>query len=122
LKAGAEEMAAVLNTARSVAIKENVQVCVNRGGAGGTQIRLLIAAANACAAATFYGSLGHGTDARVGTNGWITLTNGVGVTAGPNVVFNALGAAVPAGTYTVSKNAQTLNVVVAASGRITITP
>ena len=121
LRAGAEEMMSVLNTARSVAIKENTQVCVPRGGTD--QVRLLIAATNPCASAVFYGQAGHNTDARVGANGWMTMSNGVEVTATTaDVIFTSLGAAVPAGTYTVSKDGQTLRVVVAASGRITITP
>ena len=121
LRAGAEEMMSVLNTARSVAIKENTQVCVPRGGTN--QVRLLIAAANPCASAVFYGQAGHNADARVGDNGWITMSNGIQVTATTaDVIFTSLGAAVPAGTYTVSKDGQTLRVVVAASGRITITP
>lgn len=121
LRAGAEELASVVNTARSVAIKENTLVCVNRGA--GNQVRLLIAAANPCGSATFYGMTGHGSDARVGTNGWITMSNELLVTAATaDVIFTSLGAAVPAGTYTVSKSGQTLRVVVAASGRVTITP
>ena len=121
LRAGAEEMMSVLNTARSLAIKENTQVCVTRGGVN--QVRLLIAAANPCASAVYYGQAGHGADGRVGANGWINMSNGVVVTAATaDVVFTSLGAAVPAGTYTVSKDGQTLRVVVAGSGRITITP
>jgi type IV fimbrial biogenesis protein FimT len=120
-RAGAEELAGIMNLARSVAIKENTQVCVVRGGTN--QVRLLMAAANPCAAATFYGAQGRGTDARVGLNGWIALQNGVAITnATANVIFTPLGAAVPAGTFTISKDGQTLSVIVAGSGRVTIGP
>jgi hypothetical protein len=59
----------------------------------------------------------------VGADGWITLQNEVAVTtATAEVVFTALGAAVPGGTYTVSKGGRTLHVVVAPSGRVNIAP
>ena len=45
LKAGAEELAALMNLARSVAIKENTRVCVNHDPGGSNRVRLLIAAA-----------------------------------------------------------------------------
>jgi Tfp pilus assembly protein FimT len=124
LKAGAEELAALMNLARSLAIRDNTRVCVNRDPEGSNRVRLLIASANPCAAeASFYGSPGRGVDARVDTGGWIALQNQVGVTAATaDVIFTALGAAVPGGTYTVSKNGRTLDVVVAPTGRVTIAP
>jgi Tfp pilus assembly protein FimT len=123
LKAGAQELQSILNVARSVAIKENSRVCVNRDTTGSNRVRLLIANASPCTAATFYGGGGHGTDARVGVGGWITMQNGIEVSAATaDVIFTSLGAAAPGGTYTVSRNGQTLNVVVAPSGRVTITP
>jgi len=124
LKAGAEELAALMNLARSVAIKENARVCVNRDPAGSNRVRLLIASANPCAAvASFYGAHGRGFDPRIDAGGWITLQNQVAVTAATaEVVFTALGAAVPGGTYTVSKSGRTLNVVVAPTGRVSVAP
>jgi Tfp pilus assembly protein FimT len=124
LKAGAEELAALMNLARSVAIKENTRVCVNRDPGGSNRVRLLVASAHPCASpASFYGAQGRGFDARIGADGWIALQNEVAVTAATaEVVFTALGAAVPGGTYTVSKSGRTLRVVVAPSGRVSIAP
>jgi Tfp pilus assembly protein FimT len=124
LKAGAEELAALLNLARSVAIKDNTRVCVNRDRGGAGRVRLLIGGANPCAAeASFYGGQGRGFDARVGAGGWIALQNQVAVTAATaDVVFTALGLAVPGGTYTVSRSGRTLSVVVSPTGRVTVAP
>lgn len=124
LKAGAEELAGLMNLARSLAIKENTRVCVSRDTSGSSRIRLLIASTNPCAAVeSFYGAHGRGFDHRVDANGWITLANRVAVTAATaEVVFTALGAAVPGGSYTVSRGGQALTVVVAPSGRVSIAP
>ena len=123
LKAGAQELESILNVARSVAVKENARVCVNRDPGGSERVRLLIGTASPCTSPTFYGAGGHGTDARVGADGWITMQNGVGITAASaDVIFTSLGTAAPGGTYTVSRNDRTLNVVVAPSGRVSITP
>jgi Tfp pilus assembly protein FimT len=124
LKGGAEELAGLMNLARSLAIKENTRVCVNRDRGGSSRVRLLMASANPCAAAaSFYGANGRGFDHRVDAGGWITLANQVAVTAATaDVVFTALGAAVPGGSYTVSRNGQMLTVVVAPSGRVSIAP
>lgn len=112
VRAGAEELAALLNGARQLAIARNTTVCVVKDP---TRIRYLL---NGCAGAPW---IGAGTD---GT-GYMSLSNQVQVTAATaNVAFNYLGAAIPAGTYTV-KNAtgsETLSVIVAASGRISIGP
>jgi Tfp pilus assembly protein FimT len=123
LKAGAEELAALMNLARSVAIKENTRVCVKRDPGGSNRVRLLVGSANPCAAASFYGAQGRGFDARIDAEGWIALQNQVAVDATTaDVIFTALGLAVPGGAYTVRKGDQTLNVVVAPTGRVTITP
>lgn len=111
LKAGAQELATILNRARSVAISKNTTVCVNQtsnkvqfltGGCGGTPWT------------------GPGTDG----SGRFTLQNGITVTTNPQVVFNYLGAASPSGTYTVRNpiNNSTMSVTVALSGRVTIGP
>jgi Tfp pilus assembly protein FimT len=124
LKAGAEELVALMNLARSVAIAENTRVCVNRDSGGSNRVRLLIGGPNPCAAtSSFYGAGGRGFDARVGADGWIALQNQVAVTAvTAEVVFTALGVAVPGGTYTVARSGRTLNVVVAPSGRVSVAP
>lgn len=110
LEAGARELQAVLNGARQLAIKENTSVCVTSGG---TRVQLHV---GTCLSPAW---TGPGTD----NSGWVRLTNGVQVTAATaNVTFSYLGAANPAGTYTVTNPAdgRTLTVTVAASGRVTI--
>jgi Tfp pilus assembly protein FimT len=123
LKAGAEELAGLMNLARSLAIRDNTRVCVNRDR-GSSRVRLLVAPTNPCAAATsFHGGEGRGVDARVDAAGWIALQNHVTVIdASAEVVFTALGAAAPGGTYTVARGGRTLSVVVAPSGRVSIAP
>ena len=123
LKAGAEELAALMNLARSVAIKENTRVCVKRDPGGTNRVQLLIGGTNPCAATTFYGAQGRGFDARVDAAGRIALQNDVAVSAATaDVVFTALGLAVPGGTYTVRKGGHTLSVVVAPTGRVNVAP
>lgn len=112
LRAAAEELAAVLNDARQLAISRNRSVCVSNDG---TRVRFHL---DTCAgtAITRPGSDGQG---------WITLTNGQRVTGSTaNVTFNYLGAATTAATYTVQNpnGNSTLCVVVAASGRVRIGP
>ena len=110
LTAGAQELQTILNGARQLAIRNNTSVCVTRNTTG---IQYFT---GGCAGTVWTGAA---TDA----NGWITLANGVQITgATANVVFTYLGAASPAGQYTVKNpsNAQTLTVTVAASGRVTI--
>jgi prepilin-type N-terminal cleavage/methylation domain-containing protein len=114
LRAGAQELVAVVNGARQLAIARNTNACVTLSG-NSAQYRLGTSAA--CAGGAVF--VGTGTAA----DGTITLTNNVQITAATaNVVFSALGAAVTAGTYTVHNpyNGANLSVVVAASGRVTI--
>jgi prepilin-type N-terminal cleavage/methylation domain-containing protein len=110
LKAGAQELQAVLNTARQLAIKENGSVCVTNNGVR-VQYRV-----GGCAADPW---LGPTTDGE----GNIGLSSNLRVTGSTtNVVFTYLGAAAPAATYTVQNplDGAMLTVTVAASGRITI--
>lgn len=111
LTAGAQELQAVLNSARQMAIRQNTNVCVERSG---VRVRYLV---GGCAGTVWTGA---GTD----SNGWIRLSNSVEITnSTANVVFGYLGAANPGGTYTVRNpmnTAQTVTVTVAVSGRITI--
>lgn len=112
LKAGAEELATLLNVARQLAIKDNGSVCVVRESSG-TRIRYEQASCGGTA------WTGPGTDA----SGWIRLANSVEVSAATaSVVFTYLGAASPGGTYTVRNpaNSATMSVIVAASGRVSI--
>lgn len=112
VRAGAEELATLLNGARQLAIARNTSVCVAKDP---TRVRYLL---GSCAGAAWTGA---GTDA----NGYLALSNQVQVSAASaNVVFNYLGAASPGGTYTVRNPSDggTLSVIVAASGRISIGP
>jgi Tfp pilus assembly protein FimT len=110
LRAGAEEMATVLNRARQLAIKDNRSICVTNNGSR-VQYRI----------ATCGGTIwtGPGTD----SNGFVRLANNIDVTAG-QVTFTYIGTAPLGGSYTVSSphDASTLSVVVVPSGRIAITP
>ncbi len=113
LEAGARELQSVLNDARQLAIKENTNVCVTNDG---TRVQLHVGTGNPCGGTAW---TGPGTDA----SGWIRLANSVQVTGSTaNVTFTYLGAASPAGTFTVRNPAdgQTVCVVVATSGRLTI--
>jgi prepilin-type N-terminal cleavage/methylation domain-containing protein len=115
LKAGAQELATLLNGARQLAIRDNTSVCVAQSG---TQVRYLTGA-SPCSSGTVW--TGPGTDA----NGWFKLSNDVEVTATTaNVVFAYLGNATTAGAYTVRNpvDSKTLTVTVATSGRVTIGP
>lgn len=119
LRAGAEELATIVNQGRQIAINNNCPVTVTQGS-NKAQISL----GTSCPKPSYCGSLpcnwrGPGTD----TNGNFTLANSDLVTAATaNPVFNYLGAATTAGTFTVTNptNGRTMSVVVALSGRVTI--
>lgn len=109
VKAAAEELVAGLNSARHLAIVRNRTVCVE--------------VANANQYRFWLGSCGGGTvwaGPETGTNGFVTLANDVTVTTTANPVFDRLGAAPTAATFTISNaDGSTRSVVVAASGRVT---
>jgi Tfp pilus assembly protein FimT len=112
LRAGAEELSAILNNARQLAIKENTTVCVQRQG---NRVRFHLPT---CGSAAW---TGISTDA----NGDIRLANNVTVTsASTDVVFTYLGAASTPGTYVVRNpvDGRTLSVIVASTGRVRIGP
>ena len=109
VRAGAEEMATVLNGARQLAIKDNKTMCVTNNAG---RVQYLI---GGCGTTAW---TGPGTDSL----GFIQLTNGISVT-GPQVVFTYIGTASSSGTYTVTgPQGATLKVVVVPSGRVSITP
>ena len=124
LKGGAQELATILNHARQVAITRNTTTCVRRGQAttpDGFVTTWVVFSLNGCAQPAWTGA---GSDA----SGRFMLTEAVRVSAvtpaNTNVVFTHLGTASTAATYTVlnpSTN-QTMRVIVALSGRITIGP
>ena len=114
VKSGAQELAAIVNGARQLAIARNVNVCMLLES---NKAKYMLNTTAACGGGTTY------TGAITKSDGTIALANNMeisGTTA--NVVFSNLGAATVAGTYTVRDPTtnKTLNVVVAASGRVTI--
>lgn len=110
-KAAARELTAVLNRGRQLAITRNGQVCIRTNSTDHVRFEL------GCGSGVFW--TGLGTDGQ----GWMTITNEIRL-IGPNpaVAFTNLGAAAPAGVFTLQNptDGQTLTVTVAASGRITI--
>jgi Tfp pilus assembly protein FimT len=111
LQAGARELASFLNFGRQLAISRNVTVCIE---AVGTSVRLRT---GGCDGPIW---TGPGTDG----SGLIRISNpgGLQVTTTSNVVFTNLGAAIPAGTYTLKDPATNMTrlVVIAASGRVSV--
>ena len=111
LQAGARQLATVINLGRQIAISQNTAVCVEvvdanvrfrRGGCGGAIWT------------------GPGTDGA----GVIRISDGgeLVISATADVVFSNLGAASPAGTYTVRNvvDGRVRSVIVAATGRISV--
>ena len=111
-RGAAQEVVTVLNLARQLAITRNQNVCFDPGAAGSSQVRFHL---GTCAAGVW---TGPGTDAA----GNITLSNNAAFSAvpGASIVFTPLGAATPAGTFTVRNQANTscMDVVVNATGRV----
>ena len=105
VRAGAEEVATLLNGARQLALNRNEPVCVTLG-AGTVQYR-----PGTCVATPV-------TQVRLASNVIVT------VPANQNVVFSYLGAAAPATIYTVTnpQDGRTLSVNVSGSGRVSIGP
>ena len=109
VRGAASDIAAYLNQGRQLALQRNANVCVNMTA---TTIRYNL---GGCGGAVW---IGAGTDAagNIATPDYITLST----TANP--VFNYLGAATPAATYTVSRGTYSLTVSVSASGRVLVGP
>lgn len=111
LKSAAQQFAGLINRAREIAIKENGNVCVRLSSPTQMVYRL-----NNCTGTAWVGT---GTDAA----GNINLPPRISATAPGNPpVFNYVGSALPAGTFTLTniETGATLTVSVAASGRVTI--
>lgn len=110
LEAGAFELAGAINRARQLAISLNVPVCVavDRGG-----LRLESVSGNACTGAPLPGA----GPARLELSGGLVVES-----AGPKVILTSLGAATPAGSYTVMHpvTGARRGVIVAASGRVRV--
>jgi Tfp pilus assembly protein FimT len=110
-KAAAEELAAGLNSARQLAIAKAQSVCVEVSG-GKYRFRT-----GGCS-----GTIWTGTG--TGANGFFALANQATLTANANPVFDYLGAATPAATFTITsaQGGTSLKVVVSGSGRVRICP
>ena len=112
LQAGAQELATTINRGRQLAISRNTTVCVQLSG---TNITMRTAV---CGTGPLY--TGPETDG----NGVIRLSNGMRVSfaGGSSVVFNNLGAATTANTFTVTNPVTNLtrSVVVSASGQVSV--
>jgi prepilin-type N-terminal cleavage/methylation domain-containing protein len=111
LQAGARELATVINLGRQIAITQNTAVCVE---VAGTNVRLRT---GGCVGTLW---TGPGTDGAGVIR--ISAPSALRISTTATVVFTNLGAAVPAGTYTVTHpvNNGTRTVVVAATGRVSV--
>lgn len=111
LRAAAEEVVAFLNQGRQIGIRQNVGVCVH-----------ITSTAMHYHVGSCFGPvwLGPGSDAA----GNVKAPAGITLTTTADPMFNYLGAAAPAATYTVrnTQTGQTMVVTVAASGRVSIGP
>lgn len=110
-KTGAQQIRTLLNQARQIAIDERTFVCICVPAP--TQLRFYVN--DTCTGIPWRGSI---TD----VEGNIPLPASFHVSASADPVFDYLGRALPAATYTVTNGAtaSTLTVSVATSGRITI--
>jgi len=111
LQASARHLATVINLGRQIAISQNTAVCVHVIGA---QVQLR---RDGCGGTIWSGP---GTDGA----GFIRISDAgaLVISATADIVFSNLGAASPAGTYTITNviDGRTLKIVVAATGRISI--
>jgi prepilin-type N-terminal cleavage/methylation domain-containing protein len=127
LKAGAQEVVALLNNGRQLAIRENESVCVKSDVANpsyGTRLRYLRGACTATQTCTVTAGVspciwtGSGTD----SSGYVRLSNDMEIRPpATDVVFTYLGAASPGGTFSVrwtNNGGATATVTLAASGRV----
>ena len=107
LKGSAETVDSWLNQGRQLAIRSNQNICADAHGAG---MHYHIAT---CAGLLW---IGTGTNAA----GYVPLPPGTTLTMTAPAVFNYLGAAAPAATYTITHAGRTTTVTVSATGRISI--
>jgi prepilin-type N-terminal cleavage/methylation domain-containing protein len=111
VSAGAEELAAVLNRARHLAVRQNTWVCVQRSG---TNVRLRTGASN-CTGTIW---AGVGTDSA----GVIALTNTLQISGDADAVFTNAGGASTIARYTVTdpQTGRARDVFVTSTGRVNI--
>jgi prepilin-type N-terminal cleavage/methylation domain-containing protein len=111
LQAGARELATAISLGRQIAITQNIAVCVEASG-GIVRLRK-----GGCGGPTWTGPGTDGTGAIK-----ISESSGLRISMAASIVFTALGAASPAGTFTVTHpvDGGTRTVVVAATGRVSV--
>jgi Tfp pilus assembly protein FimT len=111
LRVAAEEVAAFLNQGRQLAITQNGSICVHSSSAA------MHYRQGTCAGPTW---TGPGTD----VSGNIAVPAGITLSATADPVFNYVGASTTGATYTITHTQQNtlVHVVVALSGRVSITP
>jgi len=111
LQGGTRELATAVNLARQIAVARRTSVCVD---VGGIDVRLRL---GGCQGPSWTGPM---TDSAgvIHLSGSTTLQ----VSSNTRVVFTALGAATPSGTYRVtdSRTNASRAIVVAASGRVSV--
>jgi prepilin-type N-terminal cleavage/methylation domain-containing protein len=110
LKSGAQQLVTMINVARELALRINDNVCVKIPSPTTMTYTL-----GGCSGSVW---IGAGTDPA----GNLALPEGVTVTTTANPVFNYVGGALPAATYTITnpQTSATLTVSVALSGRVSI--
>ena len=109
LKGSAETVASWLNQGRQLAIRSNQSICANVNGSG-MHYRI-----GGCA-----GALWIGSGVQTNSSGYVPLPAGITLSVTAPPIFNYLGAATPAATYTISHAGRTTTVTVSATGRISI--
>lgn len=110
LKSAAQQIVTMIHVARELALRVNDSVCIKLPNATTMSYTL-----GGCSGTVW---VGVGTDSA----GNMNLPEGVTVTTTANPVFNYVGSALPAATYTITntQTSATLTVSVALSGRVTI--
>ena len=111
VREAASDVVAYINQGRQLAIQLNCSVSVVIAPAGISFNRQ----ANCQTSGVW---IGAGTDGA----GNIPVPDGITLTPTATPIFTSLGAAAPAATVTVSQGAHSLNVLVSASGRVTVGP
>jgi general secretion pathway protein G len=111
LRVAAEEVAAFLNQGRQLAITQNGSVCVHSSSTAMHYLQ------GTCAGATW---TGPGTD----VSGNIAVPAGITLSATADPIFNYLGGTTQGATYTITHTQSNtlVHVVVALSGRVSVTP
>jgi len=111
VRGAAYDVAAYINQGRQLAIQLNCSVSVVF-----TQAAISFNRQANCQTSGVW--IGAGTDGA----GNIPVPDGITLTPTATPIFTSLGAAAPAATVTVSQGTHSLNVLVSASGRVTVGP